>query len=80
MNYKQLRLFKILQKLLDVSYKLDLLGTTKIYNYFYISLLKPAPLETLLQWELYVKDPKEYKVEAILNYRGIELYKEYLVK
>jgi len=48
LDYKQLGPFKILQKLSDVSYKLDLPGTTKLHNHFHVSLLKPALLEVPL--------------------------------
>ena len=80
LDYKRLRPFKILQKFLDVSYKLNLPGTTKLHNRFHVSLLKPAPLEVPLQQKLHVKDPKEYKVEAILDHRGTKPNEEYLVK
>ena len=49
LDHKRLGPFKILWKLLDVSYELDLLGTIKLYNRFYVSLLKPILLEVPLQ-------------------------------
>ena len=80
LDHKRLGPFKISRKLSDVSYELDLPGTTKLHNRFHVSLLEPAPPEVPLQRELHVEDPEEYEVEAILDHRGTKPNEEYLVK
>ncbi|KAI3535810.1 hypothetical protein CSPX01_11148, partial [Colletotrichum filicis] len=41
LNYKKLRLFKIIKKVLLINYKLRLLNIIRYYLIFYILLLKP---------------------------------------
>jgi hypothetical protein len=48
LNNVKVRLFLILKQNRLVTYTLKLLPDTKIYPRFYISLLEPANLETLL--------------------------------
>ena len=48
LDHKKLRLFKIIKIKSLVNYRLKLLKTIKIYLVFYISLLKLAPLSSLL--------------------------------
>jgi hypothetical protein len=48
LNNVKVRLFLILKQNRLVTYTLELLLDTKIYPRFYISLLEPADLETLL--------------------------------
>jgi hypothetical protein len=42
LNYIKLGLFKILKKITEVNYKLDLLVKIKIYLVQYITMLKPV--------------------------------------
>ncbi|KAK1715331.1 hypothetical protein BDP67DRAFT_399827, partial [Colletotrichum lupini] len=50
LDYKKLRFFKIIKKVLLVNYELRLLNTIRYYPVFYISLLK------LILRGLYIKD------------------------
>lgn len=66
-------LFQVLQPLSKKTYKLDLSTRWKIYNVFYISLLKHDTTKKRqiddkfanLELELDTGDNKEYKVESI---------------
>ncbi|OHE94537.1 hypothetical protein CORC01_10170, partial [Colletotrichum orchidophilum] len=69
LNYKKLKLFEIIEKVLLINFKLKLLNTIRYYLVFYILLLK------LIFKNLYIKDriiiePNElkYEVERIINY------------
>jgi hypothetical protein len=48
LDHKKLGLFKIAKIKSLVNYRLKLLKTIKIHPVFYVSLLKPAPLGSLL--------------------------------
>ncbi|UQC85259.1 uncharacterized protein CLUP02_10756, partial [Colletotrichum lupini] len=50
LNYKKLRLFKIIKKILLINYELKLLNTIRYYPVFYILLLK------LILRGLYIED------------------------
>jgi hypothetical protein len=84
LNNVKVRLFLILKQNRLVIYILKLLLDTKIYPRFYISLLEPANLETLLQQRFCYKTKEDniFKVGYIIAYKGIGLYKvkHYLVK
>jgi len=80
LDHKRLGPFRILWKLLDVSYELDLPKSTKLHPRFYILLLELADQLVLLLKEIYVNDPKEYEVERILDYRGTKPDYKYFVK
>ncbi|KAK1486575.1 hypothetical protein CABS01_13203, partial [Colletotrichum abscissum] len=41
LNYKKLRPFEIIKKVLLINYKLRLLNTIRYYSVFYILLFKP---------------------------------------
>ncbi|UQC81184.1 uncharacterized protein CLUP02_06670, partial [Colletotrichum lupini] len=41
LDYKKLRLFKIIKKVLSINYELRLLNIIRYYPIFYILLLKP---------------------------------------
>ena len=68
LDYKRLGLFKILWKLLDISYKLDLSKITKLYLWFYVLLLELADKSIPLLRKIYINNLEEYKVKAILDY------------
>ena len=42
LNYIKIRLFKIISKVIEVLYRLDLLLKIKIYLVYYIAMLKPV--------------------------------------
>ncbi|OHF03747.1 hypothetical protein CORC01_01066, partial [Colletotrichum orchidophilum] len=42
LNYKKLKPFKIIKKILLINFKLKLLNTIRYYPVFYILLLKPV--------------------------------------
>ena len=42
LNYIKMGLFKIISKVMEVSYRLDLLPKIKIYLIYYIAMLKPV--------------------------------------
>ncbi|KAK1523160.1 hypothetical protein CPAR01_14013, partial [Colletotrichum paranaense] len=42
LDYKKLRLFEIIKKVLLINYKLKLLNTIRYYPVFYILLLEPV--------------------------------------
>jgi hypothetical protein len=46
LDYKKFDPFKIKRNIKNISYKLYLLPTIKIYSIFHISLLEPADLNT----------------------------------
>ncbi|KAK1451311.1 hypothetical protein CMEL01_05885, partial [Colletotrichum melonis] len=50
LDYKKLRLFKIIKKVLLINYELRLLNTIRYYSVFYILLLK------LILKSLYIKN------------------------
>ncbi|OHF04306.1 hypothetical protein CORC01_00645, partial [Colletotrichum orchidophilum] len=50
LNYKKLKPFKIIKKVLLINFKLKLLNTIRYYSVFYILLLKPVFKS------LYIKD------------------------
>ena len=79
--------FKILKKIGEVAYQLDLPSVLKIHNVFHVSRLRafsddgrvqPPPLPILLDGEL------EYEVEKVYAHRDVKvgksLRREYLVR
>ena len=60
LNHVKLRPFRILAKVLNLIYKLDLLAKIKIYSVQYIAMLEPAHRNV---------EPPVYKMET---YRGQE--------
>ena len=63
LNYKKLGLFAIKKRILINNYKLLLLKTIRNYSIVYISLLKKALSNILLEEKITVIDKIEYKVE-----------------
>ena len=57
LNYIKMGLFKIINKIIKVIYRLDLLLKTKIYSVYYITILKL----TYRNYELLVYEQNTYK-------------------
>jgi hypothetical protein len=72
LDYKRFRSFIIKRNIKNVSFKLKLSSTIKIYLIFHISLLEPA-LPDILERpvpEIYLDtQEEEFEVERILNVR-----------
>jgi hypothetical protein len=60
LDYIKLRLFKVLRKITEVNYKLDLLVKIRIYLVQYITILKPVYREY---------KPLLYKVDTYKGYK-----------
>jgi hypothetical protein len=77
-------LFLISKRNGPVIYTLELLLDAKIYPRFYVSLLEPADLETLLQqrFRYETEEDNVFEVERIVAHKGMGLHevKHYLVK
>jgi hypothetical protein len=67
LDYKKLRLFKILKKKSDTNYELSLPDIIYIHPVFYILLLKKAPENTPDQDYPIEVYKEEYKPEEILK-------------
>lgn len=87
LDFKYLGPFKILKKLSDSTYKLDLPPKVKLHPVFNISLLKSAKgtikVNTGYDDDIEVKDKREYEAEKILDARRNKEKRnqlEYLVK
>jgi hypothetical protein len=72
LDYKKIGLFKVKRNIKNISFELHLLITIRIYPVFYISMLEPADLDTLIgsALEIYF-DLQKFKdeVEKILEIR-----------
>ncbi|KAL8411455.1 hypothetical protein RB596_000918 [Gaeumannomyces avenae] len=80
LDYKKLKPFKVLKKISNVNYELQLPPTMHNHPVFHVSLLEPAPPGRETN-ELVEVDPKqEYEVESILEDSVIDGIKHYLVK
>lgn len=70
LDYKKIGLFRILQKLSEISYELSLSLTMRIYPVFYISLFEPVLANVRLDQNTIFEDYKpEYEVERIIDVR-----------
>ena len=89
LDYKKLGPFKITKRINDITYKLKLPDTMKIYNTFHISLLKPKPKNMRENPNAHPpevddedddRDDTHYEVKRILGseYQNRELF--YLLK
>ena len=79
-----IELFKILERIEDLAYRLKLLINIKIYNVIFITHLKSAidsikdlyRRRRLLIFIMIVDDEKEYKIEKLLKKRIIKRERE----
>ncbi|OHE94225.1 hypothetical protein CORC01_10470, partial [Colletotrichum orchidophilum] len=58
LDYKKLRLFEIIKKVLLINFKLKLLNTIRYYLVFYILFLKPVPKSLYIRDRIIVKPNK----------------------
>ena len=70
--------FRIRERRGLVNYKLILPNTIRIYPVFYVSLLRLADPETLIDYRTITESAEEFEVERIIKYNART--KEYLVK
>ncbi|MEN9524269.1 MAG: hypothetical protein RL536_338 [Candidatus Parcubacteria bacterium] len=78
--------FKIIQKINDVAFRLDLPPTWKIHNVFHISLLEPSPVDPFPEQVSIPPPPEEiegqleYEIEKILSHRQFHGRTQYLIR
>ncbi len=81
LNFKKLKPFTIIQKILKNNYKLLLPKTIQIHPIFYISLLESIPKSAEVQKRrIEVALYQIYKIKAIFNEQRQRRTKSYLVK
>ena len=72
LDYKYLRLYKVIKRILENNYQLDLPPKVRIYLIFYISLLKDAinvkPIST--ERDNVKVNEKKYKAEKVFDTRN----------
>ncbi|OHE90613.1 hypothetical protein CORC01_14097, partial [Colletotrichum orchidophilum] len=69
LNYKKLRLFEIIKKVLLINFKLKLLNTIRYYPIFYILLLKPVFKSLYIKDRIIVEFNKlKYKIERVIDH------------
>ena len=73
LDSKRLGPFKIISKINDVAFKLDLPSTMKIHPVFHVSLLEKVPLSSILNRSIpipstiIIDDELEYEVDYIID-------------
>jgi hypothetical protein len=77
--------FKVIEKILDRAYRLELPKTMRIHDVFYVGLLSKVKRNELQAWEnrpppITVDGEEEYKVKGIMDSRENKGNWEYLVK
>ena len=82
LNHKYLKLYKVIKKISENNYQLDLPLKVRIYPIFYISLLKDViNVEPISTERDNVKiNEKEYEAKKVLDTRNHQRKIEYLVK
>ena len=84
LNYIKLGLFKILRKITEINYKLDLLAKIKIYLVQYITMLKlvyreyKPPLYKVNMYRGYKEDKQE--IQKVIYYQEIDNIIQYKIK
>ena len=82
LDYKYLKLYKVIKKILKNNYQLDLPPKIQIHSIFYILLLEDAINVNFIntgQNDVKVKKEK-YKAEKVFDTRNYQRKIEYLVK
>ncbi|OHE98085.1 hypothetical protein CORC01_06599, partial [Colletotrichum orchidophilum] len=70
LNYKKISFFKIVKKVLLISFKLKLLNTIQYYLVFYILFFKLVFKNLYIKNHIIIKFNKlKYEVKYIINYR-----------
>ncbi|OHF00781.1 hypothetical protein CORC01_03855, partial [Colletotrichum orchidophilum] len=70
LNYKKLRPFEIIKKVLLVNFKLKFLNIIRYYLVFYILFLKPVFKNLYIKNGIIIEFNKlKYVIEQIINYR-----------
>ena len=81
LDWKKLGPFKIVEKVSNVNYRLELPQTMKVHPVFHVSLLEPASDITRLDTTIKaVTEDNEYEVERVLDQRRGLRTVEYLIK
>jgi hypothetical protein len=82
LDFKKLDLYKILEQIGSINYRLELPIKSKLHPVFHVSLLEPTKrTHTLNATKIQPKHEfDEYEVEDILDERQVRNQKQYLVK
>jgi hypothetical protein len=84
LDYKYIGPYKIIEKISENNYRLDLPPKVRLHPVFHVSLLEDASNTIVAKFgnehEIEVEGPEEYEVEKILDMRQINNKTEYLIK
>jgi hypothetical protein len=84
LDYKYIGPYKILEKISENNYRLDLSPKVRLHPVFHVSLLEGTEGNIMARFgnehETEVEGPEEYEVEEILEQRRINNQTEYLIK
>lgn len=84
LDYKYIGPYKILEKISENNYRLDLSPKVRLHPVFHISLLESTEGNIMAKYgnehETEVEGPEEYEVEKILEQRRVNNQTEYLIK